>query len=139
MKIDEAIRWADKCEKRASALLDIPALKISEFGALCATALRLAKKMSEGNGLTEETENVCSELRAMEDPDCWRARMEREYRETKERYEKLNRLLVKHAAGTLDFALKCPLELLQAQREHMSNYLYTLEIRAEIEGVKLYD
>lgn len=95
--------------------------------------------MSEENGLTEETEDVCSEPQDMEYPDCWRARMEREYRETKERYEKLNRLLVKHAAGTLDFTLKCPIELLKAQREHMSDYLYTLEIRAEIEGVNLYD
>ena len=40
-------------------------------------------------------------------------------------------ILVKHAAG--------PIELLKAQREHMSDYLYTLEIRAEIEGVNLYD
>lgn len=69
----------------------------------------------------------------------WQERMKREYHETKERYEKLNRLLVKHAAGTLDFTLKCPIELLKAQREHMSDYLYTLEIRAEIEGVNLYD
>lgn len=72
-------------------------------------------------------------------PDTWQERMKREYHETKERYEKLNRLLVKHAAGTLDFTLKCPIELLKAQREHMSDYLYTLEIRAEIEGVNLYD
>ncbi len=27
---------------------------------------------------------------------------------------KLNRLLVKHAAGTLDFTLKCPIELLKS-------------------------
>jgi hypothetical protein len=71
-------------------------------------------------------------------PDTWQERMKREYHETKERYEKLNRLLVKHAAGTLDFTLKCPIELLKAQREHMSDYLYTLEIRAEIEGVNLW-
>ena len=32
-------------------------------------------------------------------------------------------ILVKHAAGTLDFTLKCPIELLKAQREHMSDYL----------------
>ena len=75
------------------------------------------------------------------DPDTntWQEHMKREYHETKERYEKLNRLLVKHAAGTLDVTLKCPIELLKAQREHMSDYLYTLEIRAEIEGVNLYD
>lgn len=137
MTIDEAIEYADLMSRNVNAFEG--AKQIYEFGMICAGALRLKKKMSEENGLTEETEDVCSEPQDMEYPDCWRARMEREYRETEERYEKLNRLLVKHAAGTLDFTLKCPIELLKAQREHMSDYLYTLEIRAEIEGVNLYD
>lgn len=102
-----------------------------EFYALCGDALRTVKAM--------RAETQCQDDVATVAPETWQERMKREYHETKERYEKLNRLLVKHAAGTLDFTLKCPIELLKAQREHMSDYLYTLEIRAEIEGVNLYD
>lgn len=104
-----------------------------EFGMICADALHLMKTLGEKTKLGSEPNEL--------DPDTntWQEHMKREYHETKERYEKLNRLLVKHAAGTLDFTLKCPIELLKAQREHMSDYLYTLEIRAEIEGVNLYD
>lgn len=101
-----------------------------EFYALCGDALRTAKQMSD---------KPKGEPAVLDAPETWQNRIKREYHETKERYEKLNRLLVKHAAGTLDFTLKCPIELLKAQREHMSDYLYTLEIRAEIEGVDLYD
>lgn len=100
-----------------------------EFYALCGDTLRTVNAM--------RVEPQCADDVAMEASDTRQERMKREYHETKERYDKLNRLLVKHAAGTLDFTLKCPIELLKAQREHMSDYLYTLEIRAEIEGVEL--
>jgi hypothetical protein len=39
--------------------------------------------------------------------------------------------------GTLDFEPTCSLELLKEQASYMGRYLYTLEVRAEIEGVKL--
>lgn len=130
MTIDEAIRYADMLANDASTVWEIPMVEIQRLNALCAGALRAAKRMSDKT----KGEPVVPE--ALE---TWQERMQCEYRETKERYEKLNRLLVKHAAGTLDFTLKCPIELLKAQREHMSDYLYTLEIRAEIEGVNLYD
>lgn len=122
MTIDEAIKYADMLS------CNVNAFEVSkQFGAMCADALR---KVQEANKKPKGENAV---------PETWQRRMQREYHETKERYEKLNRLLVKHAAGTLDFTLKCPIELLKAQREHMSDYLYTLEIRAEIEGVNLYD
>lgn len=138
MTIDEAIKIADEGQTECAFKWGSTRRR-TEFYMLCSTALRLTKYMNGPAGLAEKTENVCSELQAMEYPDCWQEHMKREYHETKERYEKLNRLLVKHAASTLDFTLKCPIELLKAQREHMSDYLYTLEIRAEIEGVNLYD
>lgn len=127
MTIDEAIKYADMFADAGPTLYGIAVNDLQSLGVLCAGALRLMKKMSD----KPKGENAV--------PDTWQERMRREYCETEERYEKLNRLLVKHAAGTLDFTLKCPIELLKAQREHMSDYLYTLEIRAEIEGVNLYD
>ena len=64
-------------------------------------------------------------------------RMKAEYRELKERYEKLHRMLVKYDAGTLDFTPTCPIELLKKQAKAMGEYAYTLEVRAEIEGIAL--
>lgn len=67
----------------------------------------------------------------------YKVRMVREYRETKERYDKLHRMLVMHDAGTLSFTPTCPIQLLRDQAEAMGRYLYILEVRAEIESVCL--
>lgn len=60
-----------------------------------------------------------------------------EYYQTKVRYEKLHKMLIKYEAGTLNFEPKCSLELLTEQAKHMGLYLKCLEIRAEIEGIDL--
>ena len=70
------------------------------------------------------------------EPD-YKERMKKEYWQLKDRYNKLHQMLVKHEAGTLDFTPTCSLELLKEQKAAMGNYLRCLEIRAEIEGVKL--
>ena len=67
----------------------------------------------------------------------YKLRMIGEYRELKERYDKLDTITVKAAAGTLEFQLNCPLELLLQQKRCMGEYLRCLKIRAEIEGVPL--
>ena len=60
-----------------------------------------------------------------------------EYRQLKERCVKLRKLLTKYDAGVLDFTPKCSADILGQQLEYMDNYLYILEVRAEIEGVDL--
>ena len=72
-----------------------------------------------------------------EEPKPYVERMKAEYRELKERYDKLHRIIVKYEAGTLDFTPTCPIELLKEQAAAMGKYLYVLEVRAEIEGVAL--
>ena len=67
----------------------------------------------------------------------YKQRMIEEYQQTKARYQKLHKMLVKKDAGTLDFTPTCPIGLLREQAEIMGRYLYTLEVRAEIEGVDL--
>ena len=138
MTIDEAIRIADIGQDKYDLRWASTRMR-TEFYMLCSTALRLAKYMNGASGLAEETEKVCSELQAVECPDCWQERMKREYRETKERYEKLHRMVTKYEAGTLNFTPNCSIELLKQQKRHMGEYLHDLEIRAEIEGVNLYD
>ena len=67
----------------------------------------------------------------------YKERMVKEYVELKEKYSKRHRIIVKHDAGTLEFKLDCPIEVLKAQKNIMGQYLNTLEIRAEIEKVDL--
>ena len=67
----------------------------------------------------------------------YKQRMIEEYQQTKARYQRLHKMLVKSDAGTLDFKPTCPIGLLRQQKEQMGQYLYTLEVRAEIEGVDL--
>lgn len=67
----------------------------------------------------------------------YKERMKNEYHELKDRYDKLHRMLVKHDAGTLDFTPSCPIDLLKAQKKAMGEYLYILEVRAQIECVEL--
>lgn len=135
MTIDEAIIIADIGQARD---LEWGGTRLrTEFYMLCSTALRLAKYMNGASGLAEETEKVCSELQAMENPDCRQERMKREYRETKERYEKLHRIVTKYEAGVLEFTPKCSIELLKQQKKHMGEYLHDLEVGAFVEGVEL--
>ena len=73
----------------------------------------------------------------MMDNEDYKERFKAEYYQTKVRYEKLHKMVVKYEAGTLDFTPKCSLELLKEQKKHMGLYLNCLEIRAEIEGIEL--
>lgn len=131
MKIDEAIKYADMLANDASTVRKIPMVEIQRLNTLCADALRTVNAM--------RSEPKCAKGFAPNAPDIWKERMKREYRETKERYEKLHRMVTKYEAGTLNFTPKCSIELLKQQKRHMGEYLHDLEVRAEIEGVNLYD
>lgn len=67
--------------------------------------------------------------------DDYKDRFRAEYYQTKIRYEKLHSLIVKYDAGVLGFKLNCPIELLKKQCSIMGEYLYRLEMRAEIEDI----
>lgn len=72
----------------------------------------------------------------MESQD-YKERFKAEYMQVKIRYDKLDAMTVKYEAGTLPFKPDCPLDLLKEQKKHMGNYIRTLKIRAEIEGIQL--
>lgn len=67
----------------------------------------------------------------------YKERFKAEYYQTKIRYEKLHRMIIKYEANTLSFEPKCSKELLKEQANYMGNYLRMLEIRAEIENIEL--
>ena len=67
----------------------------------------------------------------------WKERVVQEYKELKERYNKLHKMIIKYEAGTLAFTPNCSLELLKEQEMYMGEYLRVLEIRSEIEDIDL--
>ncbi|MGT2934253.1 crAss001_48 related protein [Streptococcus catagoni] len=64
-------------------------------------------------------------------------RMVTEYKELKSRAEKLSVIINRYYLDSLDFELKCPIELLLAQWHAMGAYLKILEQRAAIEKINL--
>ena len=60
-----------------------------------------------------------------------------EYYQTKIRYKRLHNMIVKYEANTLDFTPTCPIDILKRQCAHMGQYLFDLEVRAEIEKIEL--
>lgn len=73
----------------------------------------------------------------MESSD-YKDRFKGEYWQTKIRYDKLHKMVVKYEANTLDFTPNTPLDILKKQLSYMGMYLYTLEIRAQLEGIELF-
>lgn len=67
----------------------------------------------------------------------YKERFKAEYWQTKVRYNKLHKMIIRYEAGTLDFTPSCPIEVLKEQRRHMGEYLHSLEVRAEIESIDL--
>lgn len=67
----------------------------------------------------------------------YKDRFKSEYWQTQIRYEKLHTMIVKYEAGTLNFTPTCDIELLKKQKSFMGQYLYCLEVRAEVEGIEL--
>lgn len=70
----------------------------------------------------------------------YKDRFKAEYWQAKIRYDKLDNFTVKLEAGTLGLTSdtpKCSLELLKEQKKYLGNYIRTLKIRAEIEGIEL--
>ena len=65
-------------------------------------------------------------------------RFKGEYWQTKIRYDKLHKMVVKYEANTLDFTPTTPLDILKKQLSYMGMYLYTLELRAQLEGIELF-
>jgi hypothetical protein len=67
----------------------------------------------------------------------YKDRFKAEYFQTKIRFMRLSQMIVKYDAGTLEFIPDCPIDLLKNQANAMSEYLHALEVRAEVEKIKL--
>ena len=67
----------------------------------------------------------------------YKERFKIEYLQTKGRYDKLHKMLVKYEANALDFTPTCDINILKKQAKAMGEYLFCLEVRAVIEDVDL--
>lgn len=83
----------------------------------------------------------------MMNSDDYKERFKAEYYQTKIRYEKLKKFTTRIEAADMMMFEKdrtiampkhdCPLHLLREQQSAMGQYLHSLELRAEIEGINL--
>ena len=80
--------------------------------------------------------NLNDTVKMMNSSD-YKERFKAEYWQTKIRYDKLHRMMVKYEAGTLAFEPDCEPSLLLEQKKYMGLYLTRLEVRAEVEGIGL--
>lgn len=69
--------------------------------------------------------------------DNYKDRFCAEYFQTKERYQRLHLMIVKYEVDALGFQPDCPLDLLKRQAKAMGEYLYVLEMRAQLEKIDL--
>lgn len=69
--------------------------------------------------------------------DNYKARFIAEYMQLKIRYNNLRKMLIKLEAGTLEFTPTCDSSVLENQAYYMENYLRALEVRAEVEKIRL--
>ena len=69
--------------------------------------------------------------------DDYKSRAIGEYYFVKDKYNKLHSVIIKREAGKLDFEPNCPMKQWKSQASAMEQYLYQLEIKAEIEGYSL--
>lgn len=69
--------------------------------------------------------------------DDYKDSFKAEYYQTKIRYNKIHKMILKYEAGKLDLKPDNPIDLLKGQEAVMERYLYILEVRALIEGVDL--
>lgn len=67
----------------------------------------------------------------------YKDRFKAEYYQTKIRYDKLHKMVIKYEADTLEFEPQTPICILRNQKRAMGEYLHDLEVRAEIEGISL--
>ena len=75
----------------------------------------------------DNTHNVISDDVTLRETGDYKEWMKSEYRQLKDRYDRLHRMLVRYKAGTLHFNPSCSMELLSEQKRAMGEYLHCLD------------
>lgn len=91
-------------------------------------------KNTTANNLDEVTLKDTTSLMCSEN---YKDRFLAEYIQLTIRYYSLRKMITKYEAGTLEFTPTCHISILKGQLNDMENYMKALEVRAEIEKIKL--
>lgn len=143
--------FADSPEEAASTPLYFLSRSIEAIGRAEALYFMAGWEIARGCIIEHMVAQMYGKEIFYEDPDAenlpetmglmcsgdYKERFAAEYLQTRIRYNRLHGMLVRLDAGTLDFTPSCPPDLLREQAAHMGQYLYDLEVRAEIEDVEL--
>lgn len=87
--------------------------------------------------IMDEKEEI-KEIETDEEKETWQDRFVTEYKQLKERYNKLHKAIVQLEAGVRNITLlNCSLDLLKRQAKVMGEYLFVLEMRAELACIDL--
>ena len=97
----------------------------------------LAKQTNITDCKKNDNETELHDIIGLMCSEDYKDRFRAEYLQLKMRYNKLHNMVVKYEANTLDFKPSCNIELLKKQKAAMGNYLYCLEVRAQVEGIDL--
>ena len=105
--------------------------------------MEIEKKIIAGSleDLVQDIENLdeitLKDTVSLMNSDDYKVRFIAEYMQLKIRYNSLRKMLIKLEAGTLEFTPTCDSTILENQAYYMENYLRALEVRAEVEKIKL--
>lgn len=132
-KIEEKI---DSLKRIQKDIEDGASVRACDWEMIVRDAIEAMEALQEGETIPGErlAQDIAFRLMCSDD---YKLRAKGEYLFVKDKYEKLHRMIIKREAGKLDFAPNCPMEQWKAQAAAMGQYLYQLEIKAEIEGVEL--
>lgn len=83
-----------------------------------------------------KNENINKPWLTLQSSLDWKDRLKGEYIQLQDRLKKLRKTLVKIDAGTIDFKGNTTIPVLLTQEKHMLDYLHTLEVRMELEGIE---
>ena len=128
-----------KCEKRWECLEELGIKRRTE----CSDFIEIVKEEDLPFSVKNEYNDWLSSpfyntVEGMLSPD-YKERFKAEYKQTKIRYDKLHAMLVKAEARKLRFESAFECDLIRRQVQAMEQYLYCLEVRAQIEDINIID
>lgn len=101
-------------------------------------AVNKVKELDKESKKGDEKMDLKDTVELMISPN-WKDRFVAEYLQTKIRYEKLHKLIVKREVHKHGFDTPVPFESWKEQAYHMGLYLYELEKQAVLHGIELPD
>ena len=134
--------YFDAYRKLENRCIKSPIERVLILGGGVSAVATASRPVQEGKLIADEKNTHCVEITLKDTVPLmlsadYKDRFEAEYLQLQIRRDKLAAMVEKYAAGTLDFAPTCSLELLRDQLEAMDKYMDILWVRSTLEKVRL--